>query len=162
MFVPLANDARDPESSAEFLGIAKRLHFNLHATDAGYGKRCAVLQEVSAISSECMLVAKTDFQKLGGMHAAEFPSELFALDFCRRVRESGKRILFQPRSIVSQWRETSDRLALRDTREHPERLAFIRRWPEVLREDPLYNPNFSTDGRDHALAWPPRIKRVWQ
>jgi GT2 family glycosyltransferase len=162
VFLPQTNDGREPESSVHFLGVAERLHFNLHSADAGYGKRCAVLQEVSAISSECMLVAKTDFQELGGMHAAEFPSELFALDLCRRVRESGKRILFQPRSIVSQWRETSDRVTLRDTHEHPERLAFIRRWPEVLREDPLYNPNFSIDGSDHALAWPPRIKKVWR
>ena len=37
-----------------------------------------------------------------------------------------------------------------------------KRWGDVLRSDPYYNPNLSLDATDFSLAGTPRVTRPWQ
>lgn len=58
--------------------------------------------QVAAVSGAFMLVPRADFQQLGGFDA-DFPVDGGDLDLCRRARDAGGSVLFQPAAAGVQF-----------------------------------------------------------
>jgi GT2 family glycosyltransferase len=81
--------------------------------------------DVDAVSRDCMLTARATFDELGGF-AETFGSRLEGLDYCLRVRESGRRVIFEPAAAF-----TRHGAPVPHGEQRPEgERAFFERWRE--------------------------------
>lgn len=125
----------------------------------GYLDLLRVAHECSALTAACLLTRRADYLEAGGMDEAHFAVAFNDVDYCLKLREMGKRIIFTPHAHLvhaeSASRGKDDRTGKRDRFERE--LSMLRqRWGETLLEDPSYNPQLSRDGVPYrALACPP-------
>ncbi len=133
----------------------------LHKDDPGYLGLNLVAKEQSAVTAACLLVAKADYQALGGFNADRYPVAFNDVDLCLRLRQTGKRIVWTPDAMLihaesaSRGKEDSPSKAQRAQREQSN---FIRQWAHLIATDPYYHPALSQDfanGPFAALACPP-------
>ena len=127
--------------------------------DPGFTDQLLVAHECSAVTAACLATRRSDYLGVGGMDEARFAVAFNDVDYCLRLREAGKRIVFTPHAKLvhaeSASRGSDNRTDRRDRFEHE--LNLLRaRWGDVLNDDPAYNPQLSRDGVPYgALAWPP-------
>lgn len=120
----------------------------------GYCHRIISAQNYSAVTAACMMVPRDVFEKVGGF-SEELAVAFNDIDFCLKVRQAGKLIVYNPYAELYHYESKSR--GLEDT---PEKVArfnqeiavFEKRWPEILRKgDPYYNPNLTLDSQDFSL-----------
>lgn len=127
--------------------------------DPGFADQLLVAHECSALTAACLVTRRSDYVAVGGMDEARFAVAFNDVDYCLRLRQAGKRIVFTPHAKLvhaeSASRGKDDRADRRDRFERE--LGLLRaRWGEVLNDDPTYNPQLSRDGIPYSgLAWPP-------
>ncbi|WP_438277301.1 glycosyltransferase family 2 protein [Nitrobacter sp.] len=127
--------------------------------DPGFLDQLLVAHECSAVTAACLATRRSDYLAVGGMDENRFAVAFNDVDYCLRLREAGKRIVFTPHAKLihaeSASRGNDNRADRRDRFEHE--LNLLRaRWGEVLNDDPAYNPQLSRDGVPYGgLAWPP-------
>jgi GT2 family glycosyltransferase len=127
--------------------------------DPGFLDQLRVAHECSAVTAACLATRRSDYLAMGGMDEARFAVAFNDVDYCLRLRQAGKRIVFTPHAKLvhaeSASRGKDDRADRRDRFERE--LSLLRaRWGESLNEDPTYNPQLSRDGVPYSgLAWPP-------
>jgi GT2 family glycosyltransferase len=125
----------------------------------GYSDLLRVAHECSAVTAACLVTRRTDYLGIRGMDEVHFGVAFNDVDYCLKLREAGKRIVFTPHARLvhaeSASRGRDDRADKRDRFERE--LTMLRaRWGEYLLDDPSYNPQLSRDGVPYrALAWPP-------
>jgi GT2 family glycosyltransferase len=126
--------------------------------DPGYLDLLRVAHECNAVTAACLLTRRADYLAVGGMDEAHFGVAFNDVDYCLKLREVGKRIVFTPHAhLVHAESASRGRDARPDKRDRFEReLAMLRaRWGKCLLEDSTYNPQLSRDGVPYrALAWP--------
>jgi GT2 family glycosyltransferase len=127
--------------------------------DPGYLDLLRVAHECSAVTAACLLTHRADYLDVGGMDDAHFGVAFNDVDYCLKLREIGKRIVFTPHvRLIHAESASRGRDARADKRDRFEReLAMLRaRWEKCLLEDKTYNPQLSRDGVPYrGLAWPP-------
>jgi O-antigen biosynthesis protein len=126
------------------------------SSDPGYSDLLRVAHECSAVTAACMLTRRADYLGVGGMDDVRLTVSFNDVDYCLRLREAGKRIIFTPHAKLVHLESASrgqDRAA-----GFARELQVLRsRWGQVLIDDPYYNPMLSLDAVPFsALAWPPR------
>jgi GT2 family glycosyltransferase len=127
--------------------------------DPGFLDQLLVAHECSALTAACLATRRSDYLAVGGMDESRFAVAFNDVDYCLRLREAGKRIVFTPHAKLihaeSVSRGSDARADRRDRFEHE--LNLLRaRWGEMLNDDPTYNPQLSRDGVPYGgLAWPP-------
>jgi GT2 family glycosyltransferase len=127
--------------------------------DPGFLDQLLVAHECSAVTAACLATRRSDYLAVGGMDEARFAVTLNDVDYCLRLREAGKRIIFTPHAKLvhaESMSRGSDTRADRKDRLERELDLLRARWGESLNEDPTYNPQLSRDGFPYGgLAWPP-------
>jgi GT2 family glycosyltransferase len=127
-------------------GVAGHIHRGLGREEGGYLGRLCTAQNLSAVTAACMLVRKSLFQKLNGFDP-KFSVALNDIDFCLRIRESGKLIVWTPEAMLYHFESLS-----RGYEDTPQKKARFRgevkllhdRWRDFLKNgDPYYNSNLS-------------------
>jgi GT2 family glycosyltransferase len=129
------------------------------AADPGYGDLLRVAHECTAVTAACMLTRRSDYLKVGGMDEISLPVAFNDVDYCLKLRQLGKRIVFTPHARLQHLESASrgnDDRADKNARYQRELQALRARWGEVIVNDPYYNPILSLDVPYSALAWPPR------
>jgi GT2 family glycosyltransferase len=130
--------------------------------DPGFLDQLRVAHECSAVTAACLATRRSDYLAMGGMDEAHFAVAFNDVDYCLRLRQAGKRVVFTPHAKLvhaeSASRGKDDRADRRDRFERE--LNLLRaRWGESLNEDPTYNPQLSRDGVPYSgLAWPPGVR----
>jgi hypothetical protein len=126
-------------------------------SDPGYGDLMRCAQERSALSAACLLIKAADFAEARGFDES-FARFFYAVDFCLRRRQAGRRFLVSAHVHVTSEDDlhgSTHRLAGLARGRELESLRF--RWGDALARDPLYSPLLALDGfLFSALAWPPR------
>ncbi|MBO4301525.1 MAG: glycosyltransferase family 2 protein, partial [Desulfovibrio sp.] len=134
------------------------------ADEPGYGQRNRLVCQYSAVTAACLLTPKRLFADLGGFDARRFPVAFNDVDYCLRVRRSGKKILWTP--FATLWhRESASRgqdvSPMDKARLQREMGCFRKEWGTY--QDPFYNPNLPlstvTDPFE-GLAVPPRARNA--
>jgi O-antigen biosynthesis protein len=129
-----------------------RAHYRFRADEYGNYMRLVVDQNFSAVSVDCMIIQKRIFQQVGGFDNVSFPNCFADIDLCLRLQRWGYRIVWTPWATMVQSGE--ERVNC-----EAELSELRRRWPDVFRRDPYYNPNLTSNKEDYSLAFPPRTAR---
>lgn len=121
----------------------------------GYLSRAVRPGNFSAVTGACQMVRKGVFDEVGG-YDESFAVGFNDVDFCFRVRETGRLVTFTPYAelfhyeFVSRGREVADTAKLE--RWKREQALFTARWPEPFLEgDPYSNPNLNPDSVYYGL-----------
>jgi GT2 family glycosyltransferase len=130
------------------------------ANDPGYCDLLRVAHECSAVTAACMLTRRSDYLAVGGMDEMRLSVAFNDTDYCLKLRQAGKRIVFTPHASLVHFESASrghDNQRDRAARFQRELATLRGRWGQVLIDDPYYNPMLSLDAIPFsALAWPPR------
>ena len=137
-----------------FGGIAGHCFVQQKRGYTGYCHRIICAQDYSAVTAACMMVKKSVFEEVGGL-TEELAVAFNDIDFCLKVRKTGKLVVYNPYAELYHYESKSR--GLEDT---PEKVArfnreiavFEKRWPEILRDgDPYYSPNLTLESQDFSL-----------
>ncbi len=143
-------------------GCANHLHHLLPGDAPGYMHRAVLAQDLSAVTGACLLTRRALYLSLGGLNERDLPVAFNDVDYCLRLRAAGWRVVWTPHArlyhyeSVSRGRDASPEQLARAKRE----VAYMtRRWGQVMRHDPFYNPNLSYARPDFSLSRTPMVDR---
>ncbi|MDF0731922.1 glycosyltransferase [Pseudomonas entomophila] len=135
-------------------GPAGRPFVGMAADAPGYMQRIQVDQNYSAVSGECLLIARELYQALDGLSEA-IPARYQDVDLCLRARQAG---------YLNVWAANAQLLLsgqVADAAAPEEEDAMYEKWLPVLARDTAYNPNLSLIQKGgfqlagSALSWRP-------
>jgi GT2 family glycosyltransferase len=124
----------------------------------GYYGALPCAREVSALSAECLLVRKADFDAESGFNEF-YRSQYEDFDLCQRLARRGLRSVYAPRPRLVNHRTPASRRIATDA---VDRALFVDCWyDELMRGDPYFNPSFGQGLADYVpAAWRERVYRA--
>ncbi|MFV3074454.1 glycosyltransferase family 2 protein [Niveispirillum fermenti] len=144
-------------------GLAENAFQHVHVDDAGYFHRTRVAGNYSAVTAACLFCHRQEFLDTGGFDAANLPVAFNDVDFCLRLRERDRQIVWTPHIELFHYESVSrgqDSTPEKQARAMKEALYMRQRWARITAMDPYYSPNLNLDGAPFSgLAVPPR--RRW-
>ncbi len=136
-------------------------HHHFPSDSHGHMSRLQVIQNVSAVSAQCMAIRKQVFEEAEGFDETHFPNAYLDVDLCLRLRERGMRNLFTP---YAQLTKARDRAAVSSNfmgEASNELTSLHNKWRHAIERDPYYNCNLTLEREDFSLSIPPRVKKIW-
>lgn len=137
-----------------FGGTAGHTFIGKARYDTGYMGRILCAQDYSAVTAACMMVKRSVFEAVGGL-TEELAVAFNDIDFCLKVRKTGKLVVYNPYAELFHYESKSR--GLEDSPEKVERFngeveILLSRWRTVIEQgDPYYNPNLTLDNSDFSL-----------
>ena len=137
-----------------FGGMAGHAFIGMDREDNGYFSRSICTQDLSAVTAACMMTKKSVFEEVNGLDE-RLEVAFNDIDYCLRVREKGRMIIFNPHAELYHYESKSR--GLENSAEKVERFNnevafFAERWEKILKDgDPYYNPNLTLDRADFSL-----------
>lgn len=137
-----------------FGGTAGHAFIGKSRYDTGYFGRISCTQDYSAVTAACMMVKRSVFEQVGGL-TEELAVAFNDIDFCLKVRELGKLVVYHPYAELYHYESKSR--GYEDSPEKVERFQdevdrFINRWRRVIEQgDPYYNRNLTLDNSDFSI-----------
>lgn len=126
---------------------------------SGYMQRLQVVQNLSAVSDECLMIRKQVFDDIAGLDSRLSTKAFVEVDLCLRAREAGYLVVWTPYARLA----LGDHEVVQPPLSEPERLAqeklFFKRWLPSIARDPAYNPNLSLSGLNFGLE--PGLRNGW-
>ena len=110
--------------------------------------------DYSAVTAACLMTKKSIYEQVGGLEKG-FKVAFNDIDFCMKIRELGKLVVYNANAKMHHYESKSR--GLEDTPEKLERFnreirLFHERWPDILEKgDPYYNPNLSLEKADFSF-----------
>ncbi|MHB8439404.1 MAG: glycosyltransferase family 2 protein [Acidimicrobiales bacterium] len=131
-------------------GIAGHIFAGLPPDKSGYHGWDGIIRPYSAVTGACLMTRKSVFEDLGGFDTS-MAVAFNDVDYCLRVRESGRLVLFTPHSeFLHHESVTRGRAGYVQDYQY-----FLRRWPlEYLQDDRWYSPHLSRQTTWASLRWP--------
>jgi len=116
----------------------------------GANRQLQAVRNYSAVSASCLLTRREVLEKtasgnaMGSLDFARDDRVCVGTEFCLKLREHGLRTVSIPYAEVRRTsaRENASRMCL----------DLQKRWPEMFRRDPYYNPNLSSERADFSLG----------
>lgn len=133
-------------------GAIGYLHSGCLKGVAGYINRTRLVQNLSIVSTTCVVVSKAVWLDVSGLNSS-YSYNLSIIDLCLRVKEKGYRNIWTPFAKFAYAK-----LAKR-TSVHVEE-DFLKKWNKFT--DPAWNPNLLLKDRYIQLASPPRVQKPWR
>lgn len=135
-------------------GIAGHVFTGLPADECGYMGRSECTQNYSAVTAACMMTRKSVFDSVGGFNE-ELKVAFNDIDYCLKVREAGKLIVYSPYARIYHHESKSrgqENTKAKIRRFNQEISTFRERWPVILKNgDPNYNLNLTLEKDDFSL-----------
>lgn len=137
-----------------FGGIAGHTFIGFEHNANGYFSRIICAQDYSAVTAACMMTKKSVFEEVGGL-TEELVVAFNDIDYCMKVREMGKLVVYNPYAQLYHYESKSR--GLEDSPEKIERYYremkyFVEKWKECMDNgDPYYNPNLTLSKADFSL-----------
>ena len=115
----------------------------------GANRQLQAVRNYSAVSASCLLTRRLFFEKeglrgAGSVHFGRDDGICAAVEFCLSLRRRGLRTVSVP---YAELRRTSKKENASGIC-----LDLQKRWPEMFRRDPYYNPNLSSERADFSLG----------
>lgn len=122
--------------------------------NGGYLNRIFCPQNYSAVTAACLMTKKSVFEQVGGMDA-DLQIAYNDIDYCLKVRRSGKLVVYNPFAMLHHYEYKSrgtENTAEKLARYHREVDRFTSRWADMISAgDPYYNPNLTRRYQDFSL-----------
>lgn len=135
-------------------GVAGHVFKNIPKGMHGYFSKDAMIQNLSAVTAACIMTKRSIYDEVGYMDE-KFKVAFNDVDFCLKIREKGKLIVYNP--YVQFIHYESKSRGFEDTPEKQERFKseidrFHEKWQYVLNQgDPYYNINLRLDNDQCAI-----------
>ena len=135
-------------------GVAGHVFKNIPKGMHGYFSKDAMIQNLSAVTAACIMTPKSIYDEVGYMDK-QFKVAFNDVDFCLKIREKGKLIVYNP--YVQFLHYESKSRGFEDTPEKIKRFkneidVFQDRWKDILKNgDPYYNINLRLDNDQCAI-----------
>ena len=142
-------------------GVVAHAHRSLPKDNPGYCGRASLIQSFSAVTAACLLVRKSIYKALGGLNETNLQVAYNDVDFCLRLREVGYRNIWTPYAELYHHESATrgeDDTPEKQARFEKEKTYMQLRWGDIIKHDPAYSPNLTTEYEDFSLAWPPRVE----
>jgi len=126
--------------------------------DGGYLGRTALRHSAAAVTGACLATRRTVFQSVGGFDAVDFKVTFNDVDYCLKLRERGLDVVYTPAAMLYHFESKSrgfDMTFEKQDRARGELEALRRRWPDMIRSDPFFNPHFSRHAKPFMRLGPP-------
>ena len=132
--------------------IAGYIFWNLPRDTVGYMARTHIVQNMSAVTADCMMVKRSVFEEVG-CFSTEFYDSLNDIDLCLKIRRAGYLIVWTPYAEAYHHEEKqSDSLKESENEYAKEVTLFKTKWArELALGDPYYNCNFFLDETDYTI-----------
>lgn len=133
--------------------LAGRSHFRVDHGNGGYFGQLTVVEDVSAVSVECMMIRREKLERAGGFDP-QYRETLFDVDCCLRLAKKGFRNVYTP---FAEFRGGSPvKYTVDYGSEAPgyakDSATLRREHPEIIDQtDPYYNPNLTLDTADYRI-----------
>lgn len=137
------------------LGVADHVLKELSGMSPGYLGLAKTVKNVSALTAACLMTRRELFEQVGGFDEKNLPVAFNDVDFCLKVGELGKRLVWTPHAELYHYESVSRGLDIsieKENRLHQEITYMFGRWPGPIALDPYYNPNLSRDRLDYAVT----------
>lgn len=121
---------------------------NWHSYDAGYLGANQLARCQSAVTAACLLTHKYLYKDLKGLNESEFAITFNDVDFCLRLIESGKSVIWTPFAQLFHAESASrgkDYLPQKKAQAFLEQNNFIKHWGERYNDDPYYHFSLSQE-----------------
>lgn len=132
----------------------------------GHANRANMVQNLSAVTAACLVVERKKYLEVGGLDEEAFAVAYNDVDFCLKLNKAGYRTLYTPFARLfhheSASRGESEKTAERKEAAKEEIRALNKKWGELIRNDPAYNPNLTLESEECGLAFPPRRPEPWK
>lgn len=135
-------------------GIAGHIFTGQEEKTQVYQGRSYVACDYNAVTAACLMVRREDYLKVGGLDE-NFKVAFNDIDFCLKIRELGKLVVYNPEATLYHYESKS-----RGSEDTPGRMdrflgeieRFMGKWPELINGgDPYYNRNLALDRTDWAM-----------
>jgi glycosyltransferase involved in cell wall biosynthesis len=120
-------------------GLAEHIFHRLPGNAVGLNFLSHAARNVTAVTAACMLTSKAAFDEVKGFDETNFGMEYNDVDYCLRLGQAGKRIVFTPQATFLHHCGKSRGVGFRP-REH---VNFLRRYPGI--KDSFYNESLSLE-----------------
>lgn len=136
-----------------FGGIAGHAFVGIHEKRT-YMNRAHMIQDMSCVTAACLLTKKSLFDKVNGL-TEDFVVAFNDIDFCMKIRELGKLIVYNPYANFYHYESKSR--GYEDTKEKIDRFnrevaLFNIKWGDKVKNgDIYYNPNLTLRKSDFSL-----------
>lgn len=117
--------------------------------DPFYMGRGICAQELSAVTAALMLCRADAFQGVGGFDETDLSVAYNDVDLCLKLRRAGRKVIYCPYVVAEHHESVSRGDDMSDAhlgRFVYEEQVMLARWATEIRNDPFYNPNFSSAG----------------
>ena len=136
-------------------GLAANMLTGLPKDRHGYFAKESLIQNMSAITGALLFTRRDIYEKVGYMDEENFAVAFNDVDFCLKIRELGKLIVYNP--FVEFWHYESKTRGYEDTPEKKERFDkesnnFKTKWKDFIKNgDPYYNINLRDDTAQYEI-----------
>lgn len=137
-----------------FGGIAGHTFIGFDRSANGYFSRIICAQDYSAVTAACMMTKKSVFEQVGGL-TEELVVAFNDIDYCMKVRQLGKLVIYNPYAELYHYESKSRGLEdspQKQERYYKEMKYFVTKWQTFMdKGDPYYNPNLTLSKADFSL-----------
>jgi GT2 family glycosyltransferase len=102
----------------------------------GYSNNVLVAQNYLAVTAACMMTSRSAFEEVGGF-STTFPLNYNDMDYCLKLRASGRRVVYDPDTILYHFESSSRSTEVEDW----EKEQLRARWLPLTMVDPSTNPH---------------------
>ena len=127
-------------------GLAAPLFNKLHKDELGYIFLPHAARNLLAVTGACLLTSTELYKELRGFDAENLGVEFNDVDYCLRIIESGKRVVYTPQATLSHHESASRKNIDYNPREH---LNFLSKYRGY--RDPFFNENLDIDNESKAM-----------
>ncbi len=103
---------------------------------SGYSNNVLVAQNYLAVTAACLMTTREAFDEVGGFSTA-FPNNYNDMDFCLKLRTTGRRVVYDPDTVLHHFESSSRESEVADW----EKDQLLGRWLHLTATDPATNPN---------------------
>ena len=138
-----------------FGGVAGHAFVGINDEYGGYQLYTLIPREYSAVTAACLMVKKSLYEEVGGLDEVNFAVAFNDVDFCLKVREKGKLVVYNPDAVLYHYESKS-----RGYEDTPEKISrfqeecnsMVNKWNKIITDgDPYYNPNLTLTKADFSL-----------
>jgi GT2 family glycosyltransferase len=102
----------------------------------GYSNNVLVAQNYLAVTAACLMTTRRAFDEVGGFSPA-FPNSYNDMDFCLKLRTTGRRVVYDPDTVLYHFESSSRDAEVEDW----EKQQLLDRWLPLTFVDPSTNPS---------------------
>jgi GT2 family glycosyltransferase len=120
--------------------------YQFPADHPGYYNSSVVHRNWTAVTGACLMTRKDVYESVGGF-SEEFPLNYNDVDYCLKVNQKGKRVVYTPYAKLYHHESVS-----KAGTDLSELEAFKKAWADRIPRDPYYNPNLTMQTCDFRIG----------